>query len=159
MKPIHIGLIVIATLLFVDFVIGIGKRKEFTSVTSEFQGAYVDPEGQQSMVIRSNSISVTTNGNSESYRVEKSIYYQDGPLFLSNIFGKRGFAIVCDRESSLRQIDRSKYTPPDDYQKSFYLSMPDENGEIKVEETEFMSKGHSGSEGVYTWLVGYFSRR
>lgn len=149
----------IATLLFVNFVAGIGKRKELSSVPTEFQGAWRDPEGQQSMVIRADSISLTTNGDSESYRVEECIYYQDGILFLSNIFGERKFAIICDRESSLREIDKSKLSPPDDYRKTFYFSMVDENGEAKVEETRFMSKGYSGSEGEYTWLIGYFSRR
>ncbi len=159
MKPSHIGLIVVVTLLFVNFVAGIGKRKEFPSVVTEFQGTWRDPDGQQSMVIRANSISLTTNGDSKTYRVEESVYYQDGFLFLSNIFGKRKYAIICDRESSLRQIDKSKYSPPDDYRKTFHLSMSDENGDVKVEETEFMGKGYSDSEGIYTWLIGYFSRR
>lgn len=156
----HVGLIaglVIGTLFLANIAASFIRREERTVFPEAVRGTWTDMEGHATMQVQPAQLFVVRNAKRHLCRAQAVILYYDGP-FLSYRFGKQKAAVKCDKASTDQDQATTPFKAPDSYRKAYYFTMPDEWNEIQVEETIYMSKGYEGSEGVYTWSVGYFSR-
>lgn len=156
----HVGLIaglVIGTLFLANIAASFIRREERTVIPEAFRGAWTDREGHATIKVQPAQLFVVRNAKWYLCRAQAVTLYYDGP-FLSYLFGKQKVAVECDKASTDQDQATTPFKAPDSYKKAYYFTMPDEWNEIHVEETVYMSKGYEGSEGVYTWSVGYFGR-
>ena len=112
MKLTHFFIILCAKLLLVNQIIGFGKRKEELTVAHQFRAIWKEYDGDKILIIDGNKLALKYNGKTEEYHVEKTIWYQDGPPFVSYLFGIPKYAIVCDRNSTLRNVTSIDLPPP-----------------------------------------------
>jgi hypothetical protein len=156
MKIKYLFIIILATLLLVNQIIGFGKRKEELTVAPQFKAIWKEYDGEKILIIDGNKLTFKSNGTTEEYHVEKTIWYQDGPPFVSYLFGIPKYAIVCDRNSTLRNITSIDLAPPPNYRRKFYFTLPDSDRMIHVDKTIYAAIGEDA--GAFTFPVGLFQQ-
>ncbi len=156
----HVGLIaglVIGALFLAHIAASFIRREERTVIPEAFLGTWINTESHETIQVQPAQLFVVGSERRHLCRAQAVILFYDGP-FLSYLFGKQKVSVECDKASTDQDQATTPFKTPNSYRKAYYFTMPDEWSEIHVEETVYMGKGYEGSEGVYTWSVGYFAR-
>ena len=130
-------------------------RVELRSIPPPFVGNWVGGfEQPERLIIRPSNIVWITPDKRQGCLVKRVVSYQTSLLIKTN-----RLAVICNARSTKKDQAwwlQKGVIAPSDYRKQYFITFPDLQGYITVSETRHMSKGLSGSEGVYEWGVGEF---
>jgi len=152
-RSIKIILYSILAIFVINFLLDYVYRKEIDQIPPSLKGEWTN--GYINMKIDSNKLRVYSENGSQKCNVYNVIKYYNG-VILSNIFGNLNISIICDKKTTKEDQKGYSINAPKDYKKRYIFSNINKNEMLKVEETQYMSRGWSESEGVYVWDVGSF---
>lgn len=137
---------------------GCHNRAELAAIPDQFRGLWRGVYTEPAMVVRidGKSIRVSSEDGSITCNAESLVAYDTG------IFSKhKVLAVICDQAATDLDQEYARslgLNAPDDYRKTYYITYPNDLGEIGLRETKWMSQGRSGTERIYEWEVDQFYR-